>query len=246
MNHLDFLEREFSEDFVQEVQSLFTQFHGDEDVQEFSRVAARHFYRMAREYGYRRQRGDTRYVSYEKPGFVSPEQDDDLQVGIADSPDMVVPSAMEDTAVERITMEKIAEVMEQTLSPKETQLLAFFAHGYSLGDCCLLLGAERPTVEEEFYTAVRKIRDVLHCDPNIPLPSFNRKSQLKADQRHGAGVQPSAAPRVPVLMDAVTLQGMKLERLQELFGVSRATAWRIKKRGWYAPDYPRSSKKSSS
>ena len=236
VGHLDWLERVIPEDFYQEC-SLFLLSWTEEkmraDRRAFFRSITRHFYQVAVNYGFRKLK-EGRWV-LEAEGLVPlpDEEEDSYQKKVAVRNWRSAENSLE--------FQERLEFCKRVLSRNKLDWYGFYLYlsGYNLNEITFLTDWTPSLVKEHLIGIVRRIREAAGVDPNLPLPPMPKggKVEFRQGRLVNAGNRPK--PRKPrkVAGDPKALANLPLKEIMVRFGVSKATASRIRRRGWYCPDF---------
>jgi predicted DNA-binding transcriptional regulator AlpA len=232
-NHLAWLEKAIPEDFQQECHLFLLEWqkNGDsnnvplprEKFQKFARTAARHFYRLAVSYGWRRPRASG-YKRTRNIGWIEEfGQEDEI---IWKDYDWI---------------KKKIEFCRKVLLDSDNGFgkldwYGFQAYlaGCNCNEIAFLTGWTPSLVREHLRIAIRRIREAAGVNPNLPFPPMPKRGKVEFRQGRdvGAGSQPN-----PGKGRHLVSPGLSVEEIMERYGVSRTTAFRARKRGWLAEKY---------
>jgi hypothetical protein len=149
------------------------------------------------------------------------------------------------TATSKWVWEKIEFCKKILLSGEsgwtDWYLFQGYLSGLNLNELAFLTFGELKAeeVKDRLREIIRRIREAAGVDPNLPLPPMPKggKVEFRQGRLVGAGTRPN--PRKPrqVAGHPKALANLPLKEIMARFGVSKATASRIRRRGWYCPDF---------
>lgn len=209
------------------------------DPREFSRAAARHFYGVAVAYGFRRPRGSLGYIR-------EAERLEPLEDAEEDSYEKKVAiqnwrSQKEHSGWFQEKLELCRKVLLGSAGSGRTEWYAFQAYlsGCNLNEIAFLAGWKVSECKKRLIEIIRRIREAAGVDPNLPLPPMPKKGKVEFRQGWAvhAGSRPKAGKPRQLAGDPRALANLPLKEIMARFGVSKATASRIRRRGWFVPDY---------
>jgi hypothetical protein len=240
------LEEIIPEDFYQEC-ALFlagwTPEAVDADPKSFWRRAGHHFYQVAVNYGFRRPKRSSRYIRQaerlEPPGAEDTGYDPGGDSWLGYNPGPQIEDSLE--FGERLELCKRILLSGNGTGKTDWYLFQGYLSGLNLNELAFLtLGEVDPKeVKKRLREIIRQVREAAGVNPNLPLPPFPKNGEVKFLQ--GGLVNAGSAPRPlkprKFVGDPRALANLSLKEIMKEFGVSEATACRIRKRGWFCPDY---------
>lgn len=219
---LAWLERVIPEDFFQECALFLLDWIPeavDADLKSFFRAANHHFYRVAVNYGFRLPRGGGYYVrqAEQLEPFEDAEEDGyEKKVAIQNWRSQAPENFLE--------FQERMELCKKVLSGDgsgRTDWYGFQAYlsGCNLNEISFLTGWEVSQVKRHLAEIIRRIREAVDIDPNLPLPPMpkNGKVEFRQGWCVDAGNRPSsrkprqmvADPRSSIKGDYGTLCGFQ-------------------------------------
>lgn len=243
-NRLSWLERLIPKDFQQEVYLFLLDWPlevSEKNRKEFSRAASRHFYRVAVKYGFYRPRGSSRYLRRE-------ERLDSLFEDAEESGDEIEIATLTWRLKEGSSFwfqEKLQfcrRVLLGDRSPKgRVDWCGFqlYLAGCNLNEIAFLTGWTPSLVQEHLREIIIRIRKAAGVNPAAPMPPMPKRGKVKFRQGRdfGAGSKPARGRIRQFAGNLEDLSNLPLKEIMRRFGVSKATASRIRRRGWFVPDY---------
>lgn len=240
--HLSWLKKIIPEDFHQEC-ALFlmgwTSEAVDADPKAFFRAASRHFYKVAVNYGFRRPKHAKHYVRQaERLEPLEGAEEDGYEKRAALEKWGSWGSQDPEDSFSREFRERL-ELCKRILLTSgdgtgrtDWQLFQGYLSGLNLNELAFLtLGEVDPKeVRKRLKGIIRRIREATGVDQNLPMPPMPKKGKVEFRQGFGAGMRPNPARWRRILIP----QELSSKKIEEQFKVSRATAFRAKKRGWLA------------
>lgn len=223
LNRLDFIARQHKEDFYQEA-AIFLLEANDLDDHEFMKAAARHFYKMAKDYGYRRPQGARAYETN--------IDQTDLQFHGDDREDVLERASGQHATnnIDTAYIAKAHEMVAEALSPEELELLDAYLCGYPTGEIANIYKQDAASLPQQIETIMKKVRVYWGVETNMPLPGVDAPKQ--SDE-----TPPDQNTRKHVPLPYKEINNIPLPLLMQLLGVSRATAHRIRRRKYFSPGY---------
>jgi hypothetical protein len=216
----------------------------DADPKTFFRAAARHFYGVAVNYGFRRPKHSPHYVRQNRllepgPWENAEEDSDERKVAIRNWRSQPVENSLE--FQERLEFCKRVLLAGNGSGKLDWYLFQGYLSGLNLNELAFLTLGEvsAKEVKSRLKGIISRIRVAAGIDPNLPLPPMPKKGEVEFRQGWVVNVGNQPNPLKPRQMagDPKALANLSLKEIMARFRVSKATASRLRRRGWFVPDY---------
>lgn len=261
-NRLDWLQRKIPPDFYQETAWYLLRGEHDpdespEEKREFSRAAARHFYKVARDYGFLRPGSDLPYlraaIGFQDKRFED-ESADEAEARISWQRPMAISQSSDfgdpflRVASEEAKKEFLSRRLDLTKASVRARIRRYLAEesgcwkeegGTTTYTWCALCHKPLRLVEATLDHIIPRARGGEDTLENLQL-AHNLCNKLKGS------LSPEEYRGEDPRFRRTRLKGIKLDWLAEVpledimtvLGVSKATASRIRRRGWFVSEHP--------
>ena len=185
-NHLEWLSEAIPEDFQQEVHLFLLEWQknggakgplGPEEVKNFFRLAGRHFYQVAVNYGFKKPRGGKWETSAERLDPLEDAEEDSYEKRVA------IQNWRSRAPEDSLEFQERLEFCKGILGGK-TDWYAFKAYlsGCNLDEIAFLTGWGTSSVKKRLVEIIRQIREAAGVDPNLPLPPMPKNGKVEFRQ----------------------------------------------------------------
>jgi 5-methylcytosine-specific restriction endonuclease McrA len=235
-----FLMRFFREDVEQEIALLIFEHPEEMSATEWSNLAQRRLYRLAKSYSIKRGRGDRGFFKKEIPlvYIFEEEKDENLRerrievlLGIERLPLKEIWLA-DAYAFCREVISGGGSRFENDQKRLDWALFNAWLTGWSQEEISFAFGIEE-ALEARLVELATRIREAAGIDTEQPLPlphKLGKDPRVILEEILGSGESP-----IPTRPRFVIPSELSVAEIQKRFWVSRQTAWRAKKRGWLVP-----------